>query len=346
MVMDQEDFYFPKKEQDYYKSLYGVRQFWDSVIHYKKNNQVYVIVYRAIKKLYGEKYFFNAFFNACMLNSMLALFSIYLFFQILEKFHTDKAYKCIGILVFLEPTCFVKNGVCCANSFTVFALILFLYVMVFNKNMVYKYFSLFMLYLAHKIFYGCVPILFLYIFYASFHSSIIKKILFTVVLLFFILRFVNFNSIKYEVEYKLNRCYMSGNSYIPNDNNGMLTIFNAWYCPLVTNGTMFFYKAPEGSLLGWIYCIFINLIYILFTIVILLNIKKFRYMDKYRRHLVAVFLLFILSLSISFTIVLNYLNLNRHITNVLALWIVLIFVLIDKKSLNEENNNNFLELHE
>ncbi len=84
----------------------------------------------------------------------------------------------------------------------------------------------------------------------------------------------------------------------------------------------------------------------MFTVIILLNIKKFRRMDKYRRHFVTVFLLFILSLTISFTVVPNYLNLNRHNTNVLALWIVLIFVLIDKKSLNEEENNNILAAHE
>ena len=226
MVKDQEDFYFPIKERSYYKSYYGARQFLDALVHYRKNNLVYIIVYRFIKKLYGEKYFYNAFFTACLLNSMLFLFSLYLFFLILRKFHTNKIYKYIGTLIFLQPFSIIRNSIPCANSFTIFALILFLYVMVFNKNMMYKCSSLFVLYLSHKIFYACVPILFFYMFYTS-NYSLFKKFWVTALLLIMGVKLVNIEPIMQEMNYKINNVYHYGNSYIPMANNKFLRFFNA-----------------------------------------------------------------------------------------------------------------------
>lgn len=165
--------------------------------------------------------------------------------------------------------------------------------MVCNKSVVYKCLACFLLYLAHKIFYICVPTLVAYVLFFSRISKILRG------------------------------------GIILGLTGWFLYIGFALHT--IDNGGKFLYKTKEGNLLGWFYAIFINLVYLFLFLMILFHLPQYKYFTNQERHVFLCLLIFIILLDISFIACYNYLTLNRHNTNVLILWVIAVLMLLEKK---------------
>lgn len=170
-AIDQEVFYYSKSlyysgYEDYNKGFtFLLKRLFDTVVHYRgPTNVIYLCVYWTMRDhFFGEKFFYEGFFMACILNACLHLMALFLLFKIFNKVSLKDSYKVLGFILFSQPFVIFRDAMPLANSFTVFSLILFLWTMIYNKPLVYKCLACFSLYLAHKVFYICVPFLVAYL---------------------------------------------------------------------------------------------------------------------------------------------------------------------------------------
>jgi hypothetical protein len=108
---------------------------------------------------------------------------------------------------------------------------------------------------------------------------------------------------------------------------------NAWFAPMIVNSEKFFYKAPQGSKLGWVYAIKTNIFFLTMTLYMIpLCIKNRKYFRRGQIQQIVMLLVFLLSYNITACRLYNYLNINRHSEMFIPVWLVLFGLLYYAKA--------------
>ena len=337
--VDQEGFYYPKENKKY-KFLENnlARLFLANTIKGKRHNVIYPIIYWQIKSLFGPKYFLEGFFFTSILNGILFLFSLYIFFKLVDKFYVSNKLKYLLSFIFLQPFVIFRNAIPLTNSLTIFSMVLFIYTMLSEKKLYWKLLSLFLCYLSHKTLWlpsiSCAAIL--PFFYSK---TYIQKLVLCVILLLGSLFIYNTNKENLSYSKYVATHYAGGTSSIPPPKLLLQKIPNFYFSPLITNSTLFFYKTSNGNWLGWIYAIYINFIVIFMSIIICSNLKNCIYLAPYKKQSLAILMIFIFSFSLAGTYLSNYLNANRHATNTLIIWVFAILILEEGRKIKTRKNS-------
>ena len=332
-ALDQEVYYYPQMAQYKYiqvlqdSSLCKLCSYELKLIAlYHYNSLHYFIFYKILRTIFTGDFFFVGFFFASVLNAGLHIISLFLFVKTLDILQVTYRYKTFALLIFSQPFVIFRNAIPLSNSYTVFSLILFVYCLISKKHYIILYVLIFNLYLAHKIFYICVPVLFIVKLFIDFYKNN-KFVLFAILCLVSSIMFfsyVNFSGIiTHYCKYSEDSLIKSGSSFIPAC-RVIERIPNAWYCPLITNSSILFYKTEAGNKLGWLYAITINCVYLLLAIMVILRVKMLKTLTKSDKKNIFVLFVFIVMLSFAFCGIRNYLNLSRHNTNVISLWLVIL----------------------
>ena len=340
-AIDQEGFYYyrqiceadPFENQNLTEKLLTLG---NSIIHLHRNNLIYPLLYWTIKDIFGTKYFLEGFFLACILNSILFLFSVYWLFKILNCFKVSKYFLWLCLFIFFQPFMIARNALPLANSLTIFSVILFFYTEIFSKRVYLKILCCLLMFLAHKTLWlpSLVGVIYLFLKEKTFTKKPIKVL----TILFFLTWIVmsNLSVSKNDINSAENCFY--GNSYIP-PAPVYKKILNYYFSPLNTNLNLFFYKRLEGSWLGWIYAIYINFIVLCMFIKICFLFRNYFHLPPQMKQIANLSGLFIISFFLEGARLTNYLNGNRHATNSLIVWILLMLVLESGKNIKSHEKH-------
>ena len=337
-AVDQEGFYYPKVNNTYSEiENHTFENLKNQIVYCRRSNALYPFVYWNMKRAFGSNYFLEGFFFTCILNSILFLFAVDFLFKIFNFFKPSRSASWFYCFVFFQPFMVMRSAIPCANSLTVFSLILFLYTMVFSKRLRLKLLSCFLCFLAHKTFYLPALVTSCYLLWSScskvpYRTKAILLIVFSLSGMW-ILK-CNKNVFLTDVLVAEKNHY--GNSYIP-ENSLYKKVPNFYLAPLITNTSSFFYKSEQGNIWGWRYAIYINLLVLLMLLKICFSIKNFRNLNLAMKRLCFISCLFIVLFFIEGVRLTNYLNANRHATNTLVVWIVLMLALQNKNRAVKES---------
>ena len=133
---------------------------------------------------------------------------------------------------------------------------------------------------------------------------------------------------RHDVErfFKLSQRLGDGNSPIPVC-PVYKRILNFYLAPLNTNLSLFFYKSKTGNLFGWMYAIYVNFLVLFMTVEIIRLRKVFVFLKSNEKNAVVIGIACIASFSLTGIYLINYLNGNRHLTNVLVMWLIPMMIL-------------------
>lgn len=349
---DNDHVYQVAKDQYYYTNYGHTSSFPNfkciltKILKYSYGNVQYTWLYGTILNITPQNYFYVAIYFISLCNAFVHLLALFILIKILNELKISNFFKSLNFILITIVMFFstLRDAMPLANACTVFSLVFYLYVIYKHYNNIFlNLLALFLLYLSHKIYYICVPVLFMvYIISSSKKYKFIFLTFFLLMILFAIKmpsKIIPKNPRKmlsYSI-YERNNV-SNGNSSIPRASI-IQKILNSWYCPFITNTQYFLYKAPSGNTLGWIFALSVNIVYMMFSISILYNIRYFKYLDKPQKRLTMICILLICLLSVAFCYISNYLNLNRHSTNVFPIWIILLATLRAGKP---RRNNNLL----
>ena len=336
-------------DQYFYVDVNGtlnLKNVFTNFSHYTYSSGLYKAFYPAIVKIFPQSYFYVGIYFISLLNAFVHLLALFILIKILNELKISNFFKSLNFILITIVMFFstLRDAMPLTNACTVFSLVFYLYVIYKHYNKMFlNLLALILLYLSHKIYYICVPVLFM--FYIISSSKKYKFIFLTFFLLMILFAIKMPSKIipknpREMLSYSIYVCnnYSNGNSSIPRASI-IQKILNSWYCPFITNTQYFLYKAPSGNTLGWIFALSVNIVYMMFSISILYNIRYFKYLDKPQKRLAMICMLFICLLSIAFCYVVNYLNLNRHATNIFPMWVILLTTLRAGKP---RRNNNLL----
>ena len=283
------------------------------------------LIYSLIAFCYGSNHFFEGFFFTCILSCILFLFSQHLLFKIFDLFNISKRTEFCYCLLFHQPSLFFYGALPIATSPVVFSLLLLLHSMIKGRPICVQILILYLMFLFHKLFYLSffAFIVFHIIIAGGFRwSALILKVAISFYIALHVWRTKPYGG---HLSYVFS--HMCGNSYIPPTNGWLSRLLNFSLAPLLTNGCLFFYKAPNGSKLYWIYATIVNIELVCMAIRIMYLRRFFPRLNKQGKILCFVLFLFIVSFHVGGISVNNYCCNNRHLVNTTGVWIVLALVL-------------------
>jgi uncharacterized paraquat-inducible protein A len=117
---------------------------------------------------------------------------------------------------------------------------------------------------------------------------------------------------------------------------------NAWFAPMIVNFEKFFYKAPQGSKLGWVYAVKTNIFFLTMMLYMMyLCIKNRKYFRRERIQQILMLLVFLLAYSVTAGRIFNYLTINRHSEAFVPVWLVLLGLLYYAKVPSLDKQDGF-----
>jgi hypothetical protein len=269
----------------------------------------------------------------------LSLYGLFFFYQALQFLGASERFSrnCCYSFLLIAPKFFLSCALPVTSSFCLFSQSLFLWILI-KRNILGMLASLYLCFLAQKHYYG--P----FIAYTSCFFIFFRfpKNVFVLILTNCLLCYLCYTSPSFRYFYtaKLQNmltkriAQQSGNSFIPQrDVYYIKRISNAWFAPMITNSEKFFYKAPQGSKLGWIYAVKTNIFFLMMMLYMMyLCIKNRKYFRRERIRQMVMLLIFLLAYNITGCESSNYLNINRHSETFIPVWLVLLGLLYYTKA--------------
>lgn len=282
------------------------------------------LIYTLVLHCFGEHAYLLGVFFLSVLNCILFLFSQFFFFKLLDVFMVSKYTDFLCCFVFYQPIVVLRCGSATANSSTVFCLVFFLYTIATTSSTLRIGLALFFLSLSHKIFFlpsaACLL-------YCLGRRHIRLTIVFLCVLCFNLCCVMSSPFPAY-------RCI--GDTDIPNS-HPLLRILNFSLLPLLVNCKEFFWGSELTLLPFWAYAVYVNILVISMDIYWIFLLKKLcKHINKTGRNMLIYAVICIILLHIEGIYLRNYMNANRHLTNVVVLWLFSILVLKSKIYLKKQ----------